>query len=520
MRIRKSTLTGLGVSPSVVETYLDTLNERLPAHEIETPLRTAHFLAQVLHESSLLKRVEENLHYSAQRLLEVFPRYFTSEQAHAYAGQPQKIGSRVYANRLGNGDEASGDGYRYRGRGLIQLTGKTNYRAFSRWIGDDCVAQPDRVSNLYAVDSAIYYWSENGINEPADRDDVRTVTRIINGGLNGLEHRMQLLERAKILLEISAEPMRLSRVTHLVKATELNLRSAPRVAASTWIGTLGEGAAVRKLGAASRSGWWRVEVVLNGRLVQGVVNSHYLRPAVREVEPIEPPSPASQEFPAAHLQEQRRDITRRQDWGRAYPLGEPGMPRRRGQTAASKSAKLVEIAQYLDSENPDHLRYKPKSRTTFCNIYAYDYCYLAGVYLPRVWWTGSALLRLLDGEDLAEAYGQTVNELNANSLYDWLVDFGQSFGWERVFDLDVLQAGVNNGDVGIIVAQHRDSNRSGHIVAVAPEHNGVRAARDKDDNVLRPVESQAGRNNYRFVTKSRTWWSAARFRRFAFWRHT
>src|SRR5512135_482328 len=131
MRVTSAILTELGVTAARADRYLPDLQALLPQHGIDTPLRVAHFLAQVLHESGLLRIVEENLNYSAEGLRRVFPKYFTAAQAQGYARQPQAIANRVYGSRLGNGDEASGDGYRYRGRGLIQLTGKANYRAFA-----------------------------------------------------------------------------------------------------------------------------------------------------------------------------------------------------------------------------------------------------------------------------------------------------------------------------------------------------------------------------------------------------
>ena len=129
----------------------------LPEHGIDTPLRIAHFLARVLHESGLMRVTVENLNYSAQRLREVFPSRFTPAQAQACGGKPELIGNRVYGGRLGNGPDASGDGFRFRGRGLIQLTGKAIYREFSDWVEDaDVVNSPDLVADRYAAHSAVF----------------------------------------------------------------------------------------------------------------------------------------------------------------------------------------------------------------------------------------------------------------------------------------------------------------------------------------------------------------------------
>ena len=170
-------------------------------YEINTALRLAHFLAQVNHESSNMKVIEENLNYSAKRLLQVFPSYFKNlEEAKLYEYRPQKIANRVYANRMGNGDEASGDGWKYRGRGLIMLTGKSNYMNFSKWlvIGDMLVKKPDFVieNKEYTVLTALYYWTTRKINNliiaNSEQYDVcKKVTKVINGGYNGLDDRWQ-----------------------------------------------------------------------------------------------------------------------------------------------------------------------------------------------------------------------------------------------------------------------------------------------------------------------------------------
>ena len=202
MKTHVEMLKELGVSSQDAEQYIRDLEEVLPKHGItDSKLRLAHFFAQVLHESGLLRIVEENLNYSAEGLLRVFPRHFTPAQAQRYARQPQAIANRVYGGRLGNGDEASGDGWRFRGRGLIQLTGRQNYRAFAEWVGDPRVMDdPDLVSSEYAVHSAVFFWDTHGLNTLADRDDVVGLTRRINGGENGLAHRRELLNKANGLL--------------------------------------------------------------------------------------------------------------------------------------------------------------------------------------------------------------------------------------------------------------------------------------------------------------------------------
>ena len=164
---------------------------------INTPLRISHFMAQIEHESGL-KPISENLNYSAERLLIVFKNYFTKESALAYDRKPIKIGSRVYASRMGNGDEQSGDGYTYRGRGFIQITGKSNYKSLSDDTGIDFVKTPDLLlQGVHAMVSALWFWNKNNLNTHADRDEIVTITKKINGGTNGIEHRKELLAKYK-----------------------------------------------------------------------------------------------------------------------------------------------------------------------------------------------------------------------------------------------------------------------------------------------------------------------------------
>ena len=163
---------------------------------INTPLRLAHFLAQCGHESGGFKATQENLNYSAKGLNGIFKKYFPTEAAaNAYARQPQKIASKVYANRMGNGSEASGEGYKFRGRGYIQLTGKENYTAFGKAIGEDILSNPDVVSSKYALLSAAWFFSKNGLHKMADSgasDAVVTqITKRVNGGTIGLPDRIK-----------------------------------------------------------------------------------------------------------------------------------------------------------------------------------------------------------------------------------------------------------------------------------------------------------------------------------------
>lgn len=180
---------------------LTELNDVLTKYSInKNPLRFVHFIAQITHETGHFRWLSENLNYSSEGLRKVFAKYFPSDaMADAYARQPEKIANRVYANRMGNGDEASGDGWRYRGRGYIQLTGKENYETIGRRIGVDIVSSPDLVAEdaRVALLAAADYWDSRNINKAADKDDLKAVTKLINGGYNGLADRERLLKKAK-----------------------------------------------------------------------------------------------------------------------------------------------------------------------------------------------------------------------------------------------------------------------------------------------------------------------------------
>ena len=176
----------------------DTVIAQIPdvqaKFEINTPLRLAHFLAQTGHESGGFKAVSENLNYGAKGLSTIFKKYFTPESAKEYERKPEKIANIVYANRMGNGPQASGEGYKFRGRGYIQLTGKDNYSAFDKTVEDDILATPDLVATKYPLLSAAWFFHKNGLHKIADEgatDEVVTkVTKRVNGGTIGLPDRI------------------------------------------------------------------------------------------------------------------------------------------------------------------------------------------------------------------------------------------------------------------------------------------------------------------------------------------
>ena len=185
---------------------LEALSKKLPANvmeeipliiekfNIDGPLRLSHFLSQCAHESGNFKFVRENLNYSADGLRKIFPKYFpTLEAAEKYARQPEKIANKVYGSRMGNGDEASGDGFKFRGRGYIQLTGKDNYAAFDKFVDDDIMANPDLVATKYPLTSAAFFFHKNKLWDVCDKghgdDIVLAVTKRVNGGTHGLADR-------------------------------------------------------------------------------------------------------------------------------------------------------------------------------------------------------------------------------------------------------------------------------------------------------------------------------------------
>lgn len=178
--------------------YVPHINVLCDRYQINTPIRMAAFLSQVGHESAGLSRITENLNYSESGLLKVFKKYFTSDTAKEYAYKPEKIANKVYANRMGNGTEESGDGFRFRGKGLLQLTGRNNYTAFAKWCGKN-LEQTEAYLNTSegAVASAIFFWTKNNLNTIADTENVELLTKKINGGVHGLAERRDLYQRAK-----------------------------------------------------------------------------------------------------------------------------------------------------------------------------------------------------------------------------------------------------------------------------------------------------------------------------------
>ena len=186
----------VGLSPAKAEEWVDAINTTFETFEINSLEQQASFLGQCAHESGGFATLVENLNYKAESLCKVWPKRFPSlDAAQPYHRNPEAIANKVYANRMGNGDENSGDGWNFRGRGLIQLTGRDNYRACGEALGADLESDPDLVATpMYAALSAGWFWNKNHLNNIAE--DIPAVTKKINGGTHGLDDRVARTERA------------------------------------------------------------------------------------------------------------------------------------------------------------------------------------------------------------------------------------------------------------------------------------------------------------------------------------
>lgn len=296
---------------------------------------------------------------------------------------------------------------------------------------------------------------------------------------------------------------------YVVKKGNLFIRSTPGNADSSNImAVLHEGTPMEVLDD-SDARWWKVEVMVPGiDDLRGYVGKASIVPKAS----VAIVSESGPKIPAVHYKEGDPAVVRTRIAG-PQPLGEAGMPRRMKADGLA-IAPLTSFIDWAKVENPANKRWKPRG-ITFCNIYAYDYCYAAGVFIPRVWWMPAAIKKLQNGADVEVGYGTTVREMNANSLHDWLNDWGGEFGWKRTVDLDELQSQANDGAVAVICGRRKDLSRSGHITVVAPEHDGHKAHRVAG-KVQLPLQSQAGMTNVRLgaagqPTVGKQWWLGAQF---------
>jgi hypothetical protein len=286
------------------------------------------------------------------------------------------------------------------------------------------------------------------------------------------------------------------------------------------VATLPAGHLVKTTGSKGR--FAAIETSLQGAVVRGFVPQKALvamddNPPVPIAAPqIEAPTSG---IVAVYAPRRAGTVTKRTQLADAHSLNEAGQPGRSGATPQELRKDLATIIDYLGVDNPANIRYQPRSGATFCNIYAHDYCSLAGAYLPRVWWTPDAIERLAQGQTVQPLLGATIDEQRANDLFRWLRAFGLRFGWRQTGRLTSLQTAVNSGGIGLIVARRKEDGRSGHIVAVVPETDDKRAKRDPSGAVIAPLQSQASARNFRYGAGTANWWSGEQFAENAFWIH-
>lgn len=201
-----------------------------------------------------------------------------------------------------------------------------------------------------------------------------------------------------------------------------------------------------------------------------------------------------------------------------HPLSDPGIPYRDLTNAETKRESIRQLIDKLDVKNS--ARYQRTVDDTYCNVYTYDFCYFAQVYLPTVWWTAESLEKVLAGQDVVPVFDQTVARIYSSAIHDWLLNWGASFGWKRMTDLDEIQRKVNEeGGVGIICAKRKIVGLSGHIAPIVPETATKKAYRE-NGVVIYPLQSQAGKLNYNYFSKARKdWWNHERYSSHVFYYH-
>jgi hypothetical protein len=312
-----------------------------------------------------------------------------------------------------------------------------------------------------------------------------------------------------------------------VRENPLRLRSEPKIdkddPTSNVIARLPDGHIVQAVSDKKVNGFLEVETSLLGAHFRGFAAAEFLKPApgVTEVPVLEPAAaPPTTGIVAVTMPRKAGTVTKRIGIATAHSLNEPNAPGRKGTTPEELRSELAAIIDYLAVDKPAHKRYQPTANSTFCNIYAHDYCHLAGVYLPRVWWSAAAIERLAQGQAVEPRLGNTIDEQRANDLFRWLRDFGMRFGWRQTGSLTKLQQEVNLGAIGVLVARRKNDGLSGHIAVVVPETGDKTAKRNAAGEVTAPLQSQAGRNNFRYGNGGTNWWKGNQFAESAFWIHS
>ena len=311
-----------------------------------------------------------------------------------------------------------------------------------------------------------------------------------------------------------------------VKENPLRLRSEPKISKpdvnANVIARLPDGQRVRLVSGKLSDKFVEVETSLHGANFRGFAASEFLVPVPDGVDiPVEVPAttPPATGIVAVFAPRKAGSVTKRTAPAGAQSLNEPNQPGRTGTTPQELRDELARIIDYLAVDKASHVRYQPTPGATFCNIYTHDYCHLAGAYLPRVWWTPDAIERLALGNTVEPRLGATIDEQRANDLFRWLNAFGNRFGWRQTSTLTKLQTEVNAGALGLIVARRKIDGKSGHIVAVVPETDVETAKRNASGEVIAPLQSQAGRVNFRYGTGKLNWWKSEEFAESAFWIH-
>ena len=290
-----------------------------------------------------------------------------------------------------------------------------------------------------------------------------------------------------------------------ISASWLNLQSSPDASSdSNIMVSLANGELVQVLDSSRADGWWKVSVNFRRSLIEGYLWSKFLSDC----------SSARGETANAVVEVHLAPTARLGRPADAHPLGEPNAPRREGATPEARCGDLARIISFLDVAHSR--RYVPTKTATFCNIYAYDYCYLAGVYLRRVWWVPRAIQELSEHQDVTVELGKTVDEMRANELESWFDQFGLQFGWQHTLDANDLQIAANEGSVAVIVAKNISECRPGHIVVVAPQTAQHKAQRS-NGSVTVPLQSQAGQYNFPYGGSGKWWIIKNRFRAFGLW---
>jgi hypothetical protein len=232
--------------------------------------------------------------------------------------------------------------------------------------------------------------------------------------------------------------------------------------------------------------------------------------------PVDNPAPDMRIKPAHLLPSPKSRLDSMEE--KPHPLSDPDIPYRDLTSAETKRASIEKLIDKLDVKH--NLRYQRTVDDTYCNVYAYDFCYFAQVYLPTVWWTAESLEKVLAGEEVIPVFDQTVARIYSSAIHDWLSEWGPSFGWKQMTDLDEIQRKVNEeGGVGIICAKRKIKGLSGHIVPIVPETAAKKAYRE-NGVVKYPLQSQAGKLNYNYFAKARKdWWNHERYSSHVFFYH-